>query len=217
MIVPAVLGAVLGETSSAAGIFPSFAAMSLTGFILNAYGEKTPMNLRQTSIVMVLSFVLLSLFGSLPFMYVNPFLKEGNLESINPLSLFVNGFFESASGFTTTGLSTIFHPEDLPESFVFYRAYILLIGGLSFVYLIMALFYPQRKLSAMKNMIEGAAILKLQSTNYYYNRYFFCLLCYPNFNNLSFRWNRPYLFCIFDFCCNYRRWICSTVNLSYCR
>src|ERR687891_1824917 len=62
MIVPAVLGAVLGETSSAAGIFLSFAAMSLTGFVLNAYGEKTPMNLRQTSIVMVLSFVLLSLF-----------------------------------------------------------------------------------------------------------------------------------------------------------
>ena len=161
MIVPAVLGAVLGETSSAAGIFLSFAAMSLTGFVLNAYGEKTPMNLRQTSIVMVLSFVLLSLFGSLPFMYVNPFLREGNLESINPLSLFINGFFESASGFTTTGLSTIFHPEDLPASFVFYRAYILLIGGLSFVYLIMALFYPQRKLAAMKSMIEGAAILKL--------------------------------------------------------
>src|SRR5215216_546409 len=161
MIVPAALGAVLGETSSAAGIFLSFAAMSLTGFVLNAYGEKTPMNLRQTSIVMVLSFVLLSLFGSLPFMYVNPFLREGNLESINPLSLFVNGFFESASGFTTTGLSTIFHPEDLPASFVFYRAYILLIGGLSFVYLVMALFYPQRKLAAMKNMIEGAAILRL--------------------------------------------------------
>jgi trk system potassium uptake protein TrkH len=161
MIVPAVLGAVLGETSSAAGIFLSFAGMSLTGFILNAYGEKTPMNLRQTSIVMVLSFILLSLFGSLPFMYVNPFLREGNLESINPLSLFVNGFFESISGFTTTGLSTIFHPEDLPASFVFYRAYILLIGGLSFVYLVMALFYPQRKLAAMKNMIEGAAILRL--------------------------------------------------------
>ncbi|MGI8833838.1 MAG: potassium transporter TrkG, partial [Nitrososphaeraceae archaeon] len=161
MIVPAVLGAVLGETSSATGIFLSFVAMSFTGFVLNAYGEKTPMNLRQTSIVMVLSFVLLSLFGSLPFMYVNPFLKEGNLENIDPLSLFVNSFFESASGFTTTGMSTIFHPEELPESFVFYRAYILLIGGLSFVYLVIALFYPKRRLAAMKNMMEGASILKL--------------------------------------------------------
>ena len=161
MIIPAVLGAVLGETSSATGIFLSFVAMSFTGFVLNAYGEKTPMNLRQTSIVMVLSFVLLSLFGSLPFMYVNPFLKQGNIENIDPLSLFVNSFFESASGFTTSGFSTIFHPEELPESFVFYRAYILLIGGLSFVYLVIALFYPKRRLAAMKNMIEGASILKL--------------------------------------------------------
>ena len=160
MIIPAVLGAVLGETSSATGIFLSFVAMSFTGFVLNAYGEKTPMNLRQTSIVMVLNFVLLSLFGSLPFMYVNPFLKQGNLENIDPLSLFVNSFFESASGFTTSGFSTIFHPE-LPESFVFYRAYILLIGGLSFVYLVIALFYPKRRLAAMKNMIEGASILRL--------------------------------------------------------
>ena len=161
MIIPAVLGAVLGETSSATGIFLSFVAMSFTGFVLNAYGEKTPMNLRQTSIVMVLSFALLSLFGSLPFMYVNPFLKQGNIENIDPLSLFVNSFFESASGFTTTGFSTIFHPEELPESFVFYRAYILLIGGLSFVYLVIALFYPKRRLAAMKNMIEGASILRL--------------------------------------------------------
>ena len=147
MIIPAVLGAVLGETSSATGIFLSFVAMSFTGFVLNAYGEKTPMNLRQTSIVMVLSFALLSLFGSLPFMYVNPFLKQGNIENIDPLSLFVNSFFESASGFTTSGFSTIFHPEELPESFVFYRAYILLIGGLSFVYLVIALFYPKRRLA----------------------------------------------------------------------
>ena len=161
MIIPAVLGAVLGETSSATGIFLSFVAMSFTGFVLNAYGEKTPMNLRQTSIVMVLSFALLSLFGSLPFMYVNPFLKQGNIENIDPLSLFVNSFFESASGFTTSGFSTIFHPEELPESFVFYRAYILLIGGLSFVYLVIALFYPKRRLAAMKNMIEGASILRL--------------------------------------------------------
>ena len=117
LIVPAVLGAVLGETRSATGIFLSFVAMSFTGFILNAYGEKTPMNLRQTTIVMVLSFVLLSLFGSFPFMYVNPFLKEGNIESMNPLSLFVNGFFESASGFTTTGISTIIQPRGITRKF----------------------------------------------------------------------------------------------------
>jgi trk system potassium uptake protein TrkH len=59
------------------------------------------------------------------------------------------------SGFTTTGLSTLSDPEDLPSSFVFYRAYTLWVGGLSFVYLFMALFYPDKKLASMKDILGG--------------------------------------------------------------
>ena len=109
-IAPAILGMILGETTSASGMFLSITVMFLTGFILNAYGEKTPLNLKQASLLMVSSFVLLSLFGSIPYMYVNPFSND-----IDPLSLFVNSFFESASGFTTTGLFFIMYPENLPE------------------------------------------------------------------------------------------------------
>ena len=127
--------------------------MSITGFVLNAYGEKTPMNLRQASVLVVSSFVLLSFFGSIPYMYRNPFYKD-----IDPFSLVVKSFFESASGFTTTGLSQILHPEDLPKSFDFYRSFTQWIGGLSFVYLIMAFFYPERKLAHMKSMIGGNAL-----------------------------------------------------------
>ena len=130
--------------------------MLVTGFVLNSYGEKTPMNLRQASVLMVLSFILLSFFGSIPYMYVNPFYKD-----IDPFSLVVKSFFESASGFTTTGLSQILHPEDLPKGFDFYRSFTQWIGGLSFIYLIMAFFYPERKLAHMKSMI-GGSILKLK-------------------------------------------------------
>ena len=98
--------------------------------------------MRQASILIVLSFVILSLFGSIPYIYLNPFWN-----GIEPFTLFVNSFFESVSGFTTTGLSTLSNPEDLSSSFVFYRAYILWMGGLSFVYLFMALFYPDKKLA----------------------------------------------------------------------
>ena len=77
------------------------------------------------------------------------------------LPLIVNSFFESASGFTTTGLSLISHPEDLPQSFDFYRSFTQWIGGLSFVYLIITFFYPERKLAYMKGMISGG-ILKLK-------------------------------------------------------
>lgn len=76
----------------------------------NVYGEKTPLNLRQASVLMVSSFVLLSFFGNIPYMFVNPFYKD-----IDPLSLFVNSFFESASGFTTTSLSMIVHPREFAK------------------------------------------------------------------------------------------------------
>jgi trk system potassium uptake protein TrkH len=105
IIAPGLLAAALGEVVAATGIFLGIIFMFLTGFALNAYGEKTPLNLRQASVLMVSSFVLLSLFGSIPYMYVNPFYK-----GIDMPSLFVNSFFESASGFTTTGLSMISHP-----------------------------------------------------------------------------------------------------------
>lgn len=155
-IAPAVLAALLGETISATGISLGIISMFVTGFVLNSYGEKTPLNLRQASILLVSSFVLLSFYGSIPYMYVNPFYKD-----IDMPSLFVNSFFESASGFTTTGLSLISHPEDLSTSFDFYRSFTQWIGGLSFVYLIITFFYPERKLAHMKGMISGG-ILKLK-------------------------------------------------------
>lgn len=152
-IAPAILATLLGEVVSATGIFLGITTMSVTGFVLNAYGEKTPMNLRQASILMVSSFVMLSFFGSIPYMYVNPFDKD-----IDSLTLFVNSFFESASGFTTTGLSMLSYPEDLPKSFDFYRSFTQWIGGLSFIYLVMTFFYPERKLAHMRGMLGGGSL-----------------------------------------------------------
>jgi trk system potassium uptake protein TrkH len=156
MIAPALLATLLGENKSATGIYLAVVSMSISGFLLNTYGEKSPLNLKQSSIVVVSGFVLLSVFGSLPYMYLNPF--WGNIDFA---TLFINSFFESSSGFTTTGISTITHPEDLPNSFTFYRSYTLWVGGLSFVYLIMSLYYPEKKLVAMKNIL-GAGILRFK-------------------------------------------------------
>jgi len=156
MIVPALIATFLGENKSATGIYLAVVATSITGFVLNTLGEKSPLNLKQSSIVVVSGFVLLSVFGSLPYMYLNPFWK-----GIDIITLFVNSFFESSSGFTTTGISTITHPEDLPQSFSFYRSYTLWVGGLSFVYLVMSLYYPEKKLASMRNIL-GAGILKFR-------------------------------------------------------
>jgi trk system potassium uptake protein len=156
MIIPALLGTFLGEWQSSIGIYFAFVGMFLTGYVMNTLGEKSPLNLKQASIVVVLSFFLMSLFGSLPYIYVNPF-----YEGIDLFSLFTSSFLESSSGFTTTGISTIIHPENLSDSFSFYRSYTEWVGGLSFIYLIVALYYPETKLAGMKNIL-GSGVLRFK-------------------------------------------------------
>ncbi len=153
LVVPSLLGTALGESASIVGIFFAVVGLSFAGFFLTNIGEKGPMNLKQASIFIVVSFLLLSLFGSIPYIYINPF---GN--DTNTSALIVNSLFESASGFTTTGLSVISNPENLPKSLDFYRSYTNWVGGLSFVYLVMILFFPERKLSAMKSVLGGGLL-----------------------------------------------------------
>jgi trk system potassium uptake protein TrkH len=153
IVVPALLGTALGESESTIGIFFAVVGLSFAGFFLTNIGEKGPMNLKQASIFVVSGFILLSLFGSIPYIYMNPF---GNDSASS--SLVVDSFFESVSGFTTTGLSIISDPDNLPRSLNFYHSYTQWVGGLSFVYLVMILFFPERKLSAMKSVLGGGLL-----------------------------------------------------------
>jgi trk system potassium uptake protein len=153
IVVPALLGTALGESESTIGIFFAVVGLSFAGFFLTNIGEKGPMNLKQASIFVVSGFILLSLFGSIPYIYMNPF---GN--DVGSSSLVVDSFFESVSGFTTTGLSIISDPDNLPRSLNFYHSYTQWVGGLSFVYLVMILFFPERKLSAMKSVLGGGLL-----------------------------------------------------------
>jgi trk system potassium uptake protein len=153
LVVPALIGTALGESESTIGIFFAVVGLSFSGFFLTNIGEKGPMNLKQASIFVVSGFIFLSLFGSIPYIYINPF---GN--DTSPSALVVNSFFESVSGFTTTGLSIISSPDNLPRSLNFYHSYTQWVGGLSFVYLVMILFFPERKLSAMKSVLGGGLL-----------------------------------------------------------
>ena len=57
--------------------------------------EKMKINLRQAFLLTILSWLVIALFGSLPFIYSS--------SSLN----FTNAFFESVSGITTTGSTVI--------------------------------------------------------------------------------------------------------------
>ena len=151
LLVPAIVATVLEDTTTATGIYLTTVLLLVTGFFLNSYGEKSSLNLQQASILVFSSLFLLSLFGSIPYLYVLP-------DDESPVELFGNAFFSSAAGFTTGGISLFDEPENLPQSFTFFRSYTQLVGGMSFIYLVITAFYPESKLQSMRGFISGRTL-----------------------------------------------------------
>lgn len=151
LLVPALVATVFEETTTATGIYLTTVLLLVTGFFLNSYGEKSSLNLQQASILVFSSLFLLSLFGTVPYLYVFPS-DETNIE------IFGNAFFSSAAGFTTGGISLFDEPENLTQSFTFYRSYTQLVGGMSFIYLVITAFYPESKLQSMRGFISGRTL-----------------------------------------------------------
>jgi len=151
LLVPALVATVLEDTEIATGIYLTTVLLLITGFFLNSYGEKSSLNIQQASILVFASLFLLSLFGTIPYLYVFP-IDENSAE------VFANAFFSSAAGFTTGGISLFDEPEKLSQSFTFFRSYTQLVGGMSFIYLVITAFYPESKLQSMRGFISGRTL-----------------------------------------------------------
>ena len=88
--------------------------------------EKTGIFAREGFVIVSLSWILLSIFGALPFVIDG---CEAN---------YINALFETASGFTTTG-STIFSDvESLPKAILMWRSFTHWVGGMGVLVFIMA-------------------------------------------------------------------------------
>ncbi|NQV39372.1 MAG: CBS domain-containing protein [Nitrosopumilus sp.] len=151
LLVPAILATVLEDTVIATGIYLTTVLLLVTGFFLNSYGEKSSLNLQQASVLVFASLFLLTLFGTVPYLYVLPSYET-------PVEAFSSAFFSSAAGFTTGGISLFDEPENLSQSFTFFRSYTQLVGGMSFIYLVITAFYPESKLQSMRGFISGRTL-----------------------------------------------------------
>lgn len=77
-------------------------------------------------VVVSLAWVLLSLFGALPFVFSGT------------ISYYVNAVFETVSGFTTTGASILLDVELLPHGILFWRSFTHWVGGMGVLILTLA-------------------------------------------------------------------------------
>ena len=78
-------------------------------------------------IIVALSWVVISIFGALPFVI------SGYIPNI------IDAFFETVSGFTTTGASILTDVEVLPKSLIFWRSFTHWIGGMGVLVFLVAL------------------------------------------------------------------------------
>ncbi len=108
---------------------------------------------REGFVIVSLSWILMSLFGALPFVI------SGAIPS------FVDALFETVSGFTTTGASILNNIEVLPKSILFWRSFTHWIGGMGVIVFVLAIL-PQKEMQSMHILraeVPGPTVGKLVS------------------------------------------------------
>lgn len=90
-------------------------------------GKKINLNIRLTFVVVALAWIFVSLFGAIP------------LFASGAIPNFLDAFFESSSGFSTTGCTVLENIEELPRSINLWRCQTHWLGGMGIVALTVAL------------------------------------------------------------------------------
>ncbi|MFO7614336.1 MAG: potassium transporter TrkG [Bacteroidales bacterium] len=107
----------------------SFLITSGTGLLLwylTRHKSRVQINKREGFLVVSMAWFITSLFGTLPY------LISGAIPS------FTNAFFETMSGFTTTGATILTDIEVLPKGILFWRSMTHWIGGMGIIVLSVA-------------------------------------------------------------------------------
>lgn len=108
---------------------------------------------REGFAIVSLSWVLLSFFGALPFVF------SGEIPSV------VDAMFEVVSGFTTTGATILVDIESMSKSLLFWRAFTHWLGGMGIIVFVLA-FLPQKDMQSMHILraeVPGPSVGKLVS------------------------------------------------------
>ena len=145
MTPPFIIALVRGEHSAAVAFAAAITAILVCAVLLRRVKARRQKYYAGEGFVTVgLSWVLLSVFGALPLCL------SGSVPS------FVDAFFETVSGFTTTGASVIADVEALPMSLQYWRSFTIWLGGMGVLVFVLAV-------SPMANGDSGDALHLLRA------------------------------------------------------
>ena len=149
---------VLGETDARCFLLTAglTGALGLLLYNIGNAGKKSTLQTRDTFLVVALSWVLFSVFGMLPF------LMYGTVDNVT------DAFFETMSGFSTTGATILNNIDQQPHGILFWRSLMQWLGGLGVVVFTLA-FIPSvakgsKKMSLFAAEAPGLSVEKLAPT-----------------------------------------------------
>ena len=149
MLAPLGLSLFYGESIALAYVIPIVISV-LIGLCVSA---KAPKNKslygRDGMFIVAIGWIVISIIGCLPF-YIS-----GQIPS------FVDSFFETVSGFTTTGSSILTNVEALDKSLLFWRSFTHWLGGMGVLAFAMAIFSSKdtRTTHMMRAEMPGPVVM----------------------------------------------------------
>lgn len=153
LIFPAV-GALIYNEVTLLSFAITIALLVTTGLIaVHKKPAKNTVYAKEGYVIVALTWILMSLFGALPF-YISGYIPH-----------FIDAFFETVSGFTTTGSTILREIESLPKSLLFWRSFTHWIGGMGILVFVIAIM-PKTESSSMHVMraeVPGPSVGKLVS------------------------------------------------------
>lgn len=153
LLLPLVLS-LYNKDGIAAGFIIPIVILLVLGFIFTLKKpEKKAIYAREGFIIVALSWVIMSLFGALPFFL------SGCIPN------YINAVFETVSGFTTTGATILTNIEILPDSLLFWRSFTHWIGGMGVLVFALAILPKSdaQSIHVMRAEVPGPKVGKLVS------------------------------------------------------
>ncbi|WP_109043982.1 TrkH family potassium uptake protein [Aggregatibacter actinomycetemcomitans] len=129
MLLPAFVALLYGDGGGKAFI-QSFVMSAIAGVILwwACHHHKEELRSREGFLIVVAFWVVMGSLGAIPFMLFE-----------DPDLTISSAFFESFSGLTTTGATTIVGLDNLPKAILFYRQLLQWLGGMGIIVLAVAI------------------------------------------------------------------------------
>lgn len=127
MLLPLIVSIIYKEADSTAFIYSSLITMAVGAtFIALTFKANKKIGKREGYIIVSIVWIFFSIFGSLPFIISKT------------IPAFTDAFFETISGFTTTGSSVLNNIEAMPHGILFWRSLTQWLGGMGIVVLSLA-------------------------------------------------------------------------------